>query len=88
MKKPIVIGVIFVVAVFALLVYNSMQLSEVRVEVCITFNGESVCRKARGPDRETAQRNATDNACSYLTSGVTGTISCMQTRPDSVTWLE
>lgn len=87
MKNPVLLGVLLLVAVLALLVWSSLGLREHRVEVCITFESKSVCRVAQGATREAAQRQASDNACAMLTSGVTGTISCLQTPPDSVRWL-
>ena len=84
MKKPVVLGGLLILAVLALLVWSSLGLREHRVEVCMTFEGKSVCRIAQGASQEAAQRQAMDNACAMLTSGVTGTISCLQTPPDSV----
>jgi hypothetical protein len=34
-----------------------------------------------------AQRTATDNACAQLSSGVTESMQCTNTPPESVTWL-
>jgi hypothetical protein len=87
MRKPVVLGVLLLVGVIGLIVWSSIGLSSHRVEVCMTFEGRSVCRIAQGASPEVAQRQATDNACALLTSGVTGTISCLQTPPDSVRWL-
>jgi hypothetical protein len=87
MRKPVLLGVLMLGGVIALLVWSSMGLSTYRVEVCVTFEGRSACRIAQGASREAAQRQALDNACALLTSGVTGTISCLQTPPDSVRWL-
>lgn len=87
MKKPVLLGVLLLAGVIALMVWSSMGLREHRVEVCMTFEGKSVCRVAHGASREAAQRQALDNACAMLTSGVTGTISCAQTPPDSVRYL-
>jgi hypothetical protein len=87
MKKPVALGILLLVAVVALLVWSSMGLREHRVEVCMTFEGRTVCRIAQGATQQAAQRQATDNACAMLTSGVTGTIACAQTRPDSIRFL-
>ncbi len=87
MKKPVLLGVLLLVAVLGLVVWSSMGLREHRVEVCMTFEGGTVCRIAQGASREAAQRQATDNACAMLTSGVTGSIACAQTRPDSIRFL-
>ncbi len=87
MKKPVLVGILLSVAVVALIVWSSLGLREHRVEVCMTFDGKSVCRVAQGSSREAARRQALDNACALLTSGVTGTIACAQTPPDSVRYL-
>ena len=39
MKKPVVVGIAFVVAVLAVLIYSTMNLAQYRVEVCMAFNG-------------------------------------------------
>jgi hypothetical protein len=84
MKKPVLIGIIFAVIVLGYIVYSSMNLSEHRVEVCITFNGNSACRTAAGATEEFARRTATTNACAQLASGVTDSIACENTQPTSV----
>jgi hypothetical protein len=53
-------------------------------EVCIEFRGARQCRRAEGPDRESCQRTATDNACAFLASGMTDSIACSRTSPSSV----
>lgn len=88
MSKPVLLGVCLLLLVVGLVVWSSMGLQEHRVEVCVTFEGRRVCRTASGASRESAQRQAQDNACALLTSGVTGSISCGQTKPDSVRWMD
>lgn len=84
MSKPVIAGLGFVLAVVAVLIWSSLGLRGNRVEVCVTYEGRTVCRSASGASKESAQRQAQENACALLTSGVTGTITCGQTRPDSV----
>ena len=88
MSKPVIAGIVFLVLVVAALIWNSFSLSERRVEVCMSFEGKTACRVASGATQESALRQATDNACALLTSGVTGTIACGQTKPTSVRWLD
>ncbi len=59
-----------------------------RVEVCMEFRGQTICRAASGPTRAEAVRTATDNACGLLASGMTDTIQCGNTPPKSVRDLE
>ncbi|MCZ2153542.1 MAG: hypothetical protein LC114_06520 [Bryobacterales bacterium] len=87
MSKPVMVGLLLLAAVAGLMIWSSTNLREHRVEVCITFEGRSACRVASGASPESAQRQAQDNACALLTSGVTGSIACGQTPPDRVTWL-
>lgn len=88
MSKPVLLGVGLLLLVVGLVVWSSMGLREHRVEVCISFEGRRVCRTASGATQEAALKQAQDNACALLTSGVTGSISCGQTKPDSIRWLD
>ena len=86
MKKPVILGILFVVVVLAVLVYSSMNLAQYRVEVCVAFHGQTQCRTASADSEEHALRSATSNACALISSGVTDTIACEQSVPTSVTW--
>ena len=88
MNKTVVIGVVFVVAILAFLVYSSMHLAKYRVEVCIAYHGQTQCRTASADTREHAQRTAQSNACGLLVSGVTETMQCEHLDPTSVKWLD
>lgn len=87
-KKPVLIGVVFLLAVLGVLIYSSMNLAQHRVEVCMTFNGRTSCRTAAGATQETALRTAIDNACAEIASGVTDSIACSNTQPSKETWLK
>jgi hypothetical protein len=84
MKKPVLIGIAFALIVLAYVVYSSMSLAGHRVEVCMTFNGRTNCRTASGASEEFARRTATTNACADIASGVTDSIACENTPPNSV----
>ena len=71
-------------ATLALLIYSISQQTRVTCEVCVTFHGRTQCRTAAGVDRDQATRGAIDNACGLLTSGMSNSISCSNTPPDSV----
>lgn len=88
MKKTVVWGIVFGLAVLAVLIYSSMGLRSHRVEVCIEFQGRRSCRTASGSTREVALRTAVENACALISSGVTDSIACGNTPPSSVRWLE
>ena len=74
----------FAVLVLLMILWASLGLTQYTCEVCMEFNGRSKCRSAAGPTREEAQRTATDNACSFLASGMTESIRCSSTPPASV----
>jgi hypothetical protein len=88
MKKPVVLGIVFVVIFLGVIIYSSMNLSGYRVEVCMNFGGRTNCRTASGSTEEFARRTATTNACAEIASGVTDSIACEQTVPAKVTQLK
>jgi len=88
MNKTVVIGVVFVVAVLAFLLYSSMHIAKYRVEVCVAFNGRTSCRIASADTQAHALQSATSNACALIASGVTDTMQCEHGNPVSVRWLE
>jgi len=72
-------------AMIAVLILAMMQQAEVTCEVCVTYHGATQCRTAVGAERSEAIRTATDNACSFLASGMADSISCSNTPPDVAT---
>ena len=88
MKKPVILGILFVALVLGVIVYSSMNLTGHRIEVCVSYNGRSACRTASGSTEEFALRTATANACAQIASGVTDTIGCEHVAPDKVTKLK
>jgi hypothetical protein len=87
-KKPVLIGILFLLVVLGVVVYSSMNLATHRVEVCVEFRGAPACRTASGSTEEFALRTATSNACAQVSSGVTDSIACEQAKPVKVTWLK
>jgi hypothetical protein len=69
----------------AFVIYSSFQVSDFECEVCMTFGGGEVCRKATGTSEAEGLRTATDNACALLASGMTETIRCQRTAPQRAT---
>jgi hypothetical protein len=86
MKKPVLVGILIVAVILGVLIYSSFNLAKFRVEVCMTFNGQTNCRTAAGSTQEFARRSATTNACAAIASGVTDSIACENTPPTKVTW--
>ena len=67
-----------------LVIYLTMELSQVSCKVCVTYKGQTNCATASGTTVEEARRTARDVACAAISSGVTETIGCSNTPPDSV----
>ena len=88
MNKTVAIGLVFVAAIVAFLIYSSLHIAKERVEVCVVFNGRTSCRTASADSREHAMHTAQSNACALIASGVTDTMQCERSVPTSVTWLE
>jgi hypothetical protein len=70
--------------IIAVVVYSSFQLSDFQCEVCMEFEGASVCRTVTGKTEVEAVRTGIDNACAHLASGVTDSMRCQRTPPTSV----
>jgi hypothetical protein len=87
MKKPVLVGILFVLVVLGVLVYSSMHLSTYGVEVCMNYNGRTACSAAKGASKETALESAIQTACAQIASGVTESIGCGRTQPAKETWL-
>lgn len=88
MKKGVLIAVGFGVIFLAIMLYSTRGLSEHRVEVCVLFGGQQVCRTASGATRDEARRAATDTACAVLARGMAESIACSGQPPAKITWLE
>ncbi|HYO81463.1 MAG TPA: hypothetical protein VES20_08690 [Bryobacteraceae bacterium] len=82
--RNVLFGVVAAVLFIGLLVYLSIGQGQVRVEVCVSFQGRQNCRIAAGPTEEQAIRTATDNACATIASGMTESMTCGRMPPVSV----
>ena len=86
MKKTVWVAIAFVVVVVGLVISTTFQGERVRVEVCMAFAGHRDCRTAQAKSRQEALRTAVTNACAQLAGGVTDSMQCENTPPESVTW--
>jgi hypothetical protein len=84
MRKPVLLGVIFIVVVLAVIIYSSMNMSQASVKVCMEYQGRTNCAQASGTTRDFAYRAAVSTACAPISGGVTGTLACEGSRPTSV----
>ena len=87
MRKEVILGIVIVVAILSVLTYSSMQLSKAMCRVCVTYKGQTNCATASGTSRKEAMGTATTTACGLISGGVTGSIQCGNTPPDSIEWL-
>ena len=84
MSKPALTGLVFGLVVLGVLIYSTVGLSQYSCEVCITYNGQQNCSTSSAPTEEEAVRTATDVACAPISSGMTESIQCTNTPPDSI----
>jgi hypothetical protein len=76
--------VVFLALFIALVVFLSVRTPRHECEVCVTFNGGTVCRTAASGTREASVESAVTSACGTLASGMTESIRCQNTPPDRV----
>ena len=58
-----------------------------KAKVCMMFNGQTSCKIASASTEAAALRTATEGACADISGGVTDTVKCQNTTPQSVNWL-
>ena len=80
-SKSAVLGGGFALAMLGLIWYASASLATHSCEVCISYQGQSACRKAEGATSDEARRTAVDLACAMLASGMTDSLACQRTEP-------
>lgn len=76
----VALGAIFLAA----LVLATRREAAVDCEVCLSFQGQTLCRQGAGSDRDAAVRSAVAAACAVLSGGVTQGLQCDRTPPRSV----
>lgn len=74
-----------VLAAFGGILYvSTLSHAGFECEACMAFDGARVCRSVQAGSRGEAAQKAVQNACGVLTSGVTNTIQCTQSEPESL----
>lgn len=84
-KWPVIAGIAFVVIFIAAVAFSTMGNGLYRCQVCVTFEGRTMCRDGAAASKEQAERVASDLACADLTSGMTNILHCGAS-PRQVTW--
>jgi hypothetical protein len=78
---------LFVLGFLALILYSTLGHGKFKVQVCMAFNGQSSCKTASASSEAAAIRTATEGACADIAGGVTDTVKCQNTNPQSMRWL-
>lgn len=67
---------------------STVTRAKYKVEICLAYHGQTSCKVASATSEMAAVRTATEGACADIASGVTETVSCQNTTPQSVRWLK
>jgi hypothetical protein len=67
--------------------YSTLKGPSYRAEVCMAYGGKTNCRTVSAKSEQAALRSGAENACAEIASGVTDTMRCEQSEPQSVHWL-
>jgi hypothetical protein len=84
MARAVALFVAFLAFTFGLVIWKAASNRAVLCEVCMVYRDARACREAYGPTADEATRTATDNACALLAAGMTASIACQNTPPQSV----
>lgn len=84
MGKTTKATLVFLALFIAIVVYLSTRIAAFECKVCVTYRGETICRTAASGTEKAAIDSAVTSACSGLASGMTESIRCENTPPDSV----
>jgi hypothetical protein len=70
------------------MLYSTLHGPRYRVEVCMTCQGRTACKTVNAKSETAALRSGTENACADIASGVTDTVRCQESEPQSVRWIQ
>ena len=84
MGKTTKATLVFLVLFIGIVVYLSTRIAAFECKVCVTYRGDTLCRTAASGTEKAAIESAVTSACSGLASGMTESIKCENTKPDSV----
>ncbi len=84
-KRRRTLALIVAVVVFAVaIVMGSMRTVQAECELCVSFQGQTNCRRGSGADEAEARRAAQKAACALMASGMNESIACGNTPPTNV----
>ena len=73
-----------VVLVFGYLLYGSTTLVQAECALCVSYRGQTQCRRGSGTDTAEARRAAQRAACAVMTGSMDESIACQNVRPTNV----
>jgi len=85
-KWPVIAGIAFIVIFVGAMMYSTMGNAKFHCEVCVTFEGRTVCENGGAQTQMEAERSAADAACTLLSHGMTSLVQCQNNAPRKVTW--
>jgi hypothetical protein len=85
-KWPVIAGVAFILVFVAAMAWSTLGNAKYKCTVCITFNGQNLCRDGAATTKPEAERVAADGICNDLGHGMTEMMQCQQNAPRQITW--
>lgn len=83
MSRVGLVGLVLILAVVAYVLAGSMSVNAHRCEVCMRYRGQSQCRTVEAATIELAREGAMQNACAFISGGVTDSMACHRETPVS-----
>lgn len=87
MNKTGIAIAIFIAAFLGLVAYSTLGGVRYRVQLCMAYKGQTACKTVSGKSEKSALETAITGACADIASGVTDTMNCTQSEPQSTKWL-
>jgi hypothetical protein len=85
-KWPVIAGIAFIAIFLGAMAYSTFGNANYKCHVCVTFNGQTLCRDGAATTKTEAERIAADGICTDLGHGMTELMQCQQSAPREVTW--
>lgn len=83
MSRAGLVGGLLLLAVVAWVLAGSMGTDQHTCEVCMTYQGRSQCRTVAAATVDLAREGAIQNACAFISGGVTESMACHREKPTS-----
>ncbi len=84
-KRGRVLALVIALVAFAVyIVMGSMRTVQTECELCVTFQGQTECRRGSGADAAEARRAAQKAACAVMAHGMTEAVACGNVVPTNV----